>query len=211
MGRCPVFCIADIPLTISQRKLLVYCCKVSFSSILALQTLDLLLQCTEEYLSEINSPSDDIFEASEYLVIMDTKDIATITQGSSHPMSHIMSSSPTAFLGLSLKEVHDWFITNINQPGADKFTSYCFLVLDKESIEDDCCVFVCTRDSAPQETDSDPEETDSAPEELHSLRCVFELAYQNVIACDIQCRSIEDNERGYFMRSGVTMTIENSQ
>ncbi|KAF8187792.1 hypothetical protein BJ912DRAFT_419605 [Pholiota molesta] len=185
MDRCPVFCIADIPLT----------------------TLDLLLQCTEEYLSEINSPSDDIFEASEYLVIMDTKDIATITQGSSYPMSHIMSSSPTAFLGLSLKEVHDWFITNINQPGADNFTSQCFLVLDKESIEDDSCIFVCTIE---EETDSDPEETDLTLEEIQSLRCVFELAYQNVIACDIQGRSIEDNGNGYFMRSGVTMTLENS-
>ncbi|KAF8187772.1 hypothetical protein BJ912DRAFT_418928 [Pholiota molesta] len=184
MGRCPVFCIDDIPLT----------------------TLDLLLQCTEEYLSEINSPSDDIFEASEYLVIMDTKDIATITQGSSHPMSHIMSSSPTAFLGLSLKEVHDWFITNINQPGSDKFTPYCFLVLDNKSIEDDSCIFVCTIED---EINSDPEETDSAPEEIQSLRCVFELAYQNVIACDIQGRSIEDNGNGCWMRSGVTMTEEN--
>ncbi|KAF8187791.1 hypothetical protein BJ912DRAFT_419585 [Pholiota molesta] len=170
MDRCPVFCIADIPLT----------------------TLDLLLQCTEKYLSEFNSP-DHIAEASEYLVIMDTKDIATITEGSSHPMT----SSPTAFLGHSLKEVHEWFITNINQPGADKFTPECFLVLDKESIEDDCCVFVCT--------------IDSAPEEIHSLRCVFELAYQNVIACDIQGRSIEDNGNGCWMRSGVTMTEENQR
>jgi hypothetical protein len=136
------------------------------------------------------SPSDDIFEASEYLVIMDTKDIATITEGSSHPMT----SSPTAFLGLSLKEVHEWFITNINQPGADKFTPECFLVLDNKSIEDNSCVFVCT--------------IDSAPEEIHSLRCVFELAIQNVIACDNQGRSIEDNGNGYFMRSGVTKTVD---
>jgi hypothetical protein len=189
-NRCPVFCTAAIPTTVSQRTSPVYRRKVLFSSILALQTLDLLLQRTEEYFSESRTPSFPT-QASDWLVIMDTKDIATITHGSSHPMT----SSPTAFLGLSLEEVHDWFITNISQPCSDKFTSDCFLLLDDESTEDNSCIFVCTQDSAPGE--------------IHSLRCVFELAYHNVIACDIQGHSIEEATMGCFMRSGVTMTQEN--
>jgi hypothetical protein len=50
---------------------------------------------------------------------------------------------------------------------------------------------------------------DSAPGEIHSLRCEFELAYQNVTACDLQGHSIEEGITGSFMRSGVTMTEEN--
>ncbi|KAF8187776.1 hypothetical protein BJ912DRAFT_418964 [Pholiota molesta] len=168
--RCPVFCTADIPTTM----------------------LDFLLECTAEYFSKFGFNSSSYTpQSSDYLVIMDTKDIATITKGSSHPIT----SSPTAFLGLSLKEVHDWFNANITQPRPNGFMPYCFLVLDNESIKDATCVFVCTRDSAPGE--------------IHSLRCVFELAFQNVIACDLQGHSIEEGITGSFMRSGIIMTEEN--
>jgi hypothetical protein len=163
---------------------------VFFPSILALQTLDLLLECTEEYLSEFNSPNYTA-HVSDRLVIIDTKDIATINKGSSLPIA----SCPTAFLGLSLKEVRDWFDANITQPYLKGFTPHCFLVIDDESTEDHSCIFVCTQDSAPGE--------------IHSLRCGFEVALQNVVACDIQGESIEEGLLGSFMRSGVTMTKEN--
>jgi len=188
--RCPVFCIADAPATVSQRKSPAYRYKMLFSSILALQTLDLLLECTEEYLSEFNSP-DYTAHVSDRLVIMDTKDIATITKGSSLPIA----SCPTAFLGLSLKEVCDWFDANITQPQLEGFTPHCFLVIDDKSTEDNSCVFVCTQDSAPGE--------------IHSLRCSFEVALENVVVCDVQGRSMEEGLMGSFMRSGVTMTKEN--
>jgi len=106
---------------------------------------------------------------------MDTKDIATITNGSSPPIA----SCPTAFLGLSLKEVCDWFDANITQSHPEGFKPHCFLVIDDESTEDDSCIFVCTQDSAPGE--------------IHSLRCGFELALQNVVACDVQGCSREIN------------------
>jgi hypothetical protein len=188
--RCAVFCTADIPATVSQRKSPTYRYKVLFSSILALQTLHLLFECTEEYLSQFNSPNDTI-HVSDWLIIIDTKDIATITKVSSLPIA----SSPTAFLGLSLKEVRDWFDANITQPHSEGFIPHCFLVIDDESTEDDSCIFVCTRDSAPGE--------------IHSLRCGFELALQNVVTCDVQGRSIEEGLMGSFMRSGVTMTKGN--
>lgn len=187
--RCPVFCTADIPATVSQRKSPAYRYKVLFSSILALQTLDLLLECTEEYLSKFNSPNYTA-RVSDRLII-DTKDIATITKGSSLPIA----SSPTAFLGLSLKEVRDWFDANITQPHLEGFMPHCFLVIDDESTEDDSCIFVCTQDSAPGE--------------IHSLRCDFEVALQNVVACGVQGKSIEEGLMGSFMRSGMTMTKEN--
>jgi len=168
MGRCPVFCTADIPAT----------------------TLDLLFECTDEYLSEFNSPNN-ITHASDVLIIIDTKDTATITKESSPPIA----SSPTAFLGVSLKEVHEWFDANITQPHLEGFTQHCFLVIDDESTEDDTCIFVSTLDSAPGE--------------IHSLRCGFEVALLNVIACDIQEQSIEEGFMGSYMRSGMTMTKEN--
>ncbi|KAF8187785.1 hypothetical protein BJ912DRAFT_1143597 [Pholiota molesta] len=165
MDRCPVFCIADIPTT----------------------TLDLLLECTQEYLDE-PTPSAHV---SERVVIMHTKDIATITKGSSPPIT----SSPTAFLGLSLEEVRDWFAANITEPCAERFMSHCFLVLDNESIEDESCIFVATQYSAPGE--------------IHALRCDFDVAYQSALICDVQEISIEEGVTGSFMRSGVTMTKEN--
>ena len=185
--RCPVFCTADIPATVSQRK-----CRyqVLFPSILALQTLDLLLECTEEYLSEFNSPNYTA-HVSDRLVIIDTKDIGTITKGSSPPIA----SCPTTFLGLSLSEVRDWFDANITQPLPEGFTPHCLLVIDDKSTEDNSCIFVCTQDSTPGE--------------IHSLRCGFEVALENVVVCDVQGRSMEEGLMGSFMRSGVTMTKEN--
>jgi hypothetical protein len=73
--------------------------------------------------------------------------------------------------------------------------SHCFLVLDNESIEDESCIFVATQYSAPGE--------------IHSLRCDFDVAYQNALICDVQEISIEEGVPGSFMRSGVTMTKEN--
>ncbi|KAF8187789.1 hypothetical protein BJ912DRAFT_969671 [Pholiota molesta] len=166
--RCPVFCTADIPTT----------------------TLDLLLECTEEYLAGFNS-GNYIAHVSDRLVIIDTKDITTITKGSSPPVA----SSPTAFVGLSLKEVRDWFDANITQRRPKGFMPHCFLVIDNESTEDDSCVFVCTQDSAPGE--------------LHSLRCGFEVALQNAVTCGVQGKSIEEGLMGSFMRSGMTMTKGN--
>jgi hypothetical protein len=95
---------------------------VLFSSILALQILDLLLECTEEYLSKFNSPNYTA-QVSDRLI----------------------------FLGLSLKEVRDWFDANITQPHLEGFMPHCFLVIDDESTESDSCMFVCTQDSAPGE------------------------------------------------------------
>jgi hypothetical protein len=159
-------------------------------SILAPKTLDLLLECTEEYLAGFNS-GNYIAHVSDRLVIIDTKDITTITKGSSPPVA----SSPTAFVGLSLKEVRDWFDANITQPRPKGFMPHCFLVIDDESTEEGSCVFVCTQDSPP--------------EELHSLRCDFDLALQNAVTCGVQGKSIEEGLMGSFMRSGMTMTKEN--
>ncbi|KAF8957045.1 hypothetical protein BDZ97DRAFT_1924884 [Flammula alnicola] len=166
-ARCPVFCTADIPTS----------------------TLNLLLHCTEEYISEFNEPNDNA-NVSDMIVFIDSKDITTITKGSSPPIT----SSPTAFLGHTLQQVRDWFDANITQPCPNGYMPYCFLVLDGESAEDDSCIFVCTQDSALGE--------------IHSLRCEFGVAMQNAVACD-QGQSIEEGSMGSFMRSGVTMTKEN--
>jgi len=124
------------------------------------------------------------------MVIIDTKDITTITEGSSPPVS----SSPTAFLNRTLQEVRDWFGANITQPCPEGFMPYCFLVLDDKSTEDNSCVFVCTQDSAPGE--------------IESLRCEFDVALDNAVVCDMG-QSIEEGSMERFMRSGVTMTKEN--
>jgi len=60
----------------------------------------------------------------------------------------------------------------------------CFLVIDDESTWDNSCIFVCTHYSAPGE--------------IHSLRCGFELALQNVFTCDVQGRSMEERLNGEF-------------
>ncbi|PPQ67446.1 hypothetical protein CVT26_007240 [Gymnopilus dilepis] len=165
--RCPVFCTANIPVT----------------------TLNYLLECSEEYLSEFDKLRTPM-PIYHYMVIMDSKNLSTITEGSSPPVT----SCPTAFLGHTLQEIHDWFQTNISQPYASGYSSSCFLVLDEESEEDDTCIFVCTQDEAPGE--------------IHSLRCGFELALQNAVVCGIGGDSMEEGVLGSYMRSGVTMTKE---
>lgn len=68
-------------------------------------------------------------------------------------------------------------------------------MLDDKSTEDDSCIFVCTQD-------------EEAPGEIHSLRCEFDVALENAVACHFG-QSIEEGSLGCFMRSGVTMTKEN--
>lgn len=68
-------------------------------------------------------------------------------------------------------------------------------MIDDESTEDDSCIFVCTQDSAPGK--------------IHSLRCDFEVALQNVVACGVQGKSIEEGLMGSFMRMEVcTLKME---
>ncbi|PPQ69119.1 hypothetical protein CVT26_003567 [Gymnopilus dilepis] len=166
--RCAVFCIAPIPTA----------------------TLNLFLACVQEYLEEIAEP-DFVVPVSSRIVLIDSKDISTITKGSSPPIT----SCPTDFFGYTLREVCDWFNANIGDPCAQGYMSNCFFVLDDQSAEDDTCVFAC-----PQE---------APPGGIHSLRCGFEVAMVNAITCGIQGRSIEEGVMGRFMRSGVTMTKEN--
>lgn len=118
---------------------------------------------------------------------MDTKDIFRVSKGSSHPVD----SSPTAFVGMAVQEVRDWFDANITQVEREGFMQNCFLVLDAQSVEDETCFFVCTQD---------------AP--LQSLRCNFDVALQNAVICD-DGQSIEDGAMGSFMRSGMIMTKDN--
>ncbi|KAG6816169.1 hypothetical protein H0H87_008093 [Tephrocybe sp. NHM501043] len=122
---------------------------------------------------------------------MDTKDVSSIIEGSSPNIT----ASPTAFLGYTFREVVDWFDTNVTKPVAMTVRTSCLLVLDDQTLEDNSCVFVCNQDAAPGE--------------IHSLRCTFDLAVQNAIACDLLGISIEDGALGCFMRSGVTMTKAN--
>ena len=68
-------------------------------------------------------------------------------------------------------------------------------MIDDESTEDDSCIFVCTQNSALGE--------------IHSLRCGFEVALENVVVCDVEGRPMEEGLMGSFMRSGVTMTKDN--
>jgi hypothetical protein len=175
VDRCLVFCTADIPTTVSQ---VVLC---DFLSQSLLQTIDLLLQCSEKYLSEFESNPD----ISEHIVIIDTKDITTITEG----------SSPTSFLGYTLQQVCDWFDANITQPQPEGFMTHCFLVLDDKSIEEETCFVVSNLDSAPGE--------------IHSLRCTFDLGLQVAVVNHHGGDSFEEGSWGNFMRSGVTMTNEN--
>ena len=119
---------------------------------------------------------------------MDTKDISTITAVSSPQIP----SSPTAFLGHTLQEICDWFDENITQPEPEGYAPCCFLVLDDKTVEDDTCIFVCTDDSG----------------EIQSLRCTFDLVMWNFIGCHELNESVDDN-MGYFIKSGATMTKEN--
>ena len=154
------------------------------------QTLDYFLQCTEKYLIEVDT-SEPPEPMSESIVFIDSKDITTITDGTSPPIT----SCPTAFCGHSIHEIHGWFETNISQPRANGYLHHCYLILDDKSAEDDTCIFVCTLDSAPGE--------------IKSLRCGFEIALQTAHVCGIGGDSIEEGVMGSFMRSGVTMTKEN--
>ncbi|KAF8057830.1 hypothetical protein FPV67DRAFT_555789 [Lyophyllum atratum] len=162
--RFPVFCMADIPAS----------------------TLNLLLECSAEYMEEFEGDELDI---SEYIVIVNTKEISSISKGSSLPVD----SSPTAFVGHTVQEIRDWFDANITQPKQKGFMRHCFLVLDAQSIEDESCLFVCTRD---------------AP--LQLLRCDFEVALESAMVCD-GGQSIEEGSMGRFMRSGVIMTKANQK
>ncbi|KAF9465330.1 hypothetical protein BDZ94DRAFT_1254306 [Collybia nuda] len=162
--RCPVFCITDIPTS----------------------ALDLLLQCTEEYLEEYRIP-DYKLHTPDRIVIMDTKDVSSISRGSSVPVS----LSPAAFVGMTVQEIRDWFDTNITQTGREGFMHHCFLVLDAQSVTDESCLFVCTQD---------------AP--LQSLRCDFDVALQNAVVCN-DGQSIEEGAMGSFMRSEMIMTKAN--
>ncbi|KAF8066883.1 hypothetical protein FPV67DRAFT_1214217 [Lyophyllum atratum] len=145
--RCPVFCIADIPTS----------------------TCNLLLECSEGYMQAFVREHDDV-DISEYIVIINTKGISSISKGSSLPVD----SSPTAFVGHTIQEIRDWFDANITQPRRRGFMPHCFLVLDAQSIEDETCLFVCTRD---------------AP--LESRRCDFDEALQSAVFCN-RGHSIED-------------------
>ena len=156
-----------------------------------LQTLESLLDRSEDYLLEFDSP-EELTLASEQIVFMDTKDISNITAVSSPQIP----SSPTAFLGHTLPEIRDWFDENITQPESEIYMPYCFLVLDDKTVEDDSCIFVCTNN-------------DSAPGEIQSVRCTFDVVMANVIACDVKGETIDDDTMGEFFRSGVTMTKEN--
>ncbi|KAF8057834.1 hypothetical protein FPV67DRAFT_1657688 [Lyophyllum atratum] len=177
--RCPVFCIADIPAS----------------------TLNLLLECSEEYMREF---SGDELDISQDIVIMNTKEISSISKGSSLPVD----SSPTAFVGHTVWEIRDWFDANITQPRRKGFMRYWFLVLDAQSIEDETCLFVCTLDVPMQ-----------------SLRCDFDVALQNAVLCEVNGDSFETSDdlnavlcdingdsieleglMGCYMRSGVIMT-----
>ncbi|KAF8066893.1 hypothetical protein FPV67DRAFT_1450014 [Lyophyllum atratum] len=162
--RCPVFCIADIPASM----------------------LNLLLECSEEYMREFEGDDLDI---SQDIVIMNTKEVSSISKGSSLPVD----SSPTAFVGHTVWEIRDWFDANITQPRRKGFMQYWFLVLDAQSIEDESCLFVCTLDVPMQ-----------------SLRCDFDVALQNAVLCEVRGHSIEsEGLMGCYMRSGVIMTKAN--
>ncbi|KAF8066872.1 hypothetical protein FPV67DRAFT_1781335 [Lyophyllum atratum] len=163
--RCPVFCIADIPAS----------------------TLNLLLECSEEYMREVEGDDLDI---SKDIVIINTKEISSISKGSSLPVD----SSPTVFVGHTVQEIRHWFDANIAQPERKGFMPHCFLVLDAQSIEDESCLFVCTLDGRMQ-----------------SLRCDFDVALQSAVLCDVRYESIEDSGMARFMRSGVIMTKANSK
>ena len=152
--------------------------------------MNLFLECVQEYLEEI-AELNFVVPVSSRIVLIDSKDISTITKGSSPPIT----SCPTDFFGYTLREVCDWFNANIGDPCAQGYMSNCFIVLDDQSTEAHTCVFVC-----PQE---------APPGEIHSIRCGFEIVMANATACGIQGRSIEEDVMGSFMRSGVTMTKEN--
>jgi hypothetical protein len=113
---------------------------------------------------------------------MDTKGISTITAVSSPQIP----SSPTAFLGHTLQEIRDWFDENITQPLPERYARR-FLVLDDQTVEDD--IFVCTNESG----------------EIRSLRCTFDVVIRNFY----EFRESVDDNMGYFIKSGATMTKEN--
>ncbi|KAF8904048.1 hypothetical protein CPB84DRAFT_1960882, partial [Gymnopilus junonius] len=166
--RCPVFCIAEIPTTI----------------------LDRLLDCTDEYWEEFNS-ANLTTTASDTIAFINAKDITEISN--LLVPSRPTSLSPTAFIGDTLQEVRDWFDTNITQAEHPAFMPYCFFVLDKQSAEDETCLFVCTQD---------------AP--LQFLRCHFDIAMQCAVVCD-NGQAIDESTEGRFMRSGVIMTKANAK
>ncbi|KAF8167271.1 hypothetical protein B0H34DRAFT_9015 [Crassisporium funariophilum] len=118
--------------------------------------------------------------------IMDTKDLSTISSGSSAPIQPFTSP----FLGQSVPEVRDWFDANITQPCQSGFLLHCFVVLDAQSIEDETCLFVSTLDGP-----------------LESLRCDFDFAMMNAVA--IFMGDAMEGLKGSYMRSGTTMTVEN--
>jgi len=120
----------------------------------ALQTLDLLLQCSEYLIT----PPTYTADVSDSIVVINTKDITTITGGSSLPIT----SSPTAFFYHTLRKC----AIGLRQmlPNQTRKAS-CFLVLDDKSTEDNTCTFVCMQDSSPGQ--------------IQSLRCEFSVAMDN--------------------------------
>lgn len=126
-------------------------------------------------------------ETSERIVIIDTENLSNITKGSSTPVEPFTSP----FLGKTVEEVSSWFDSNITQPERTGYMHNCFLILDAQSVDDETCIFVCTRD---------------AP--LQSLRCDFYLAAQNAVICEMG-QNMKEGIMGSFMRSGEVMTKEN--
>lgn len=156
-----------------------------------LQTLDRLLQYTNSYWEEFNQPSF-IMTAADSFVFVDTKDI-TDTSKMKVIASPPANFSPKAFIGNTIEQVREWFDAKITQTRHKEFMRHCFLVLDKQTTEDETCIFFCTQD---------------AP--LQWLRCHFDIAYENANNCD-QGQAIEEGTMGRFMRSGIIMTKANEK
>ncbi|KAG6806599.1 hypothetical protein H0H93_002737, partial [Arthromyces matolae] len=97
--------------------------------------LEAFLKSTEECFND-GTPS------SFNVVIIDTKDVSTIIEGSSVPVE----SSPRTFLDHTVEEVMDWFNENIGDPYREGFMSSCFAILDERSLQDYSCHFISVDD-----------------------------------------------------------------
>ncbi|KAF5330693.1 hypothetical protein D9619_006040 [Psilocybe cf. subviscida] len=118
-SRCPIFCTAEIPLSI----------------------IEALLEATKEH--QLGSPelfAREPMNTANWLVLMTSKDLTTIHQGLSSPVQSFTSP----FIGMSVDEVTAWYDTNITQPGVVGYLKRTFIVLEQEATDDEICTIVCT-------------------------------------------------------------------
>ena len=133
----PIFCTANIPEKVDPHTILSREANVSVAN----QTLDLLLTRDAEHRTRDSFGLCIITDKSG-----EALDAIDAISGSSQPPARLFKSP---FLGMSLQQVNEFFVNHIRPRRA--LTSGLFIVLDENTVSDECCAVVGAGEIAEDE------------------------------------------------------------